>query len=330
VSAFQDLPAHYYVLAAALFAFIAFFSRYVHTRRKVFDPTVSTYVVLSRGLFSWVLKANSFVWKPWEEILRGPTAPALAFQSLDRTTGQYRTVELLERKTGRIDLSVHHYVQNLTAYTQDDQEMIVQVSVPFSVSKDLLEPMLKIRDFNEALYQAVTTAVRPAIGKHLNENVGANIDTIEKEVTESLTMAARQFRDAFVNKTSLDNITPLGLNFRHVTCDTRRPSMPANAMSATDCRAISPMGFSKAHLDTVRDIFLTIDGRKDREGFKAANAALLDLLRMHTQQNIAESLVKSGHLIVLTSEELGISKNMLLRERVRAFSKPDPLPEPKE
>ena len=54
-----------------------------------------------------------------------------------------------------------------------------------------------------------------------------------------------------------------------------------------------------------------------RDDYEAANEALLRMLEMHTRENIARDAAKSGQMVVISSEELGLARTSIFRSGLR-------------
>ncbi len=78
------------------------------------------------------------------------------------------------------------------------------------------------------------------------------------------------------------------------------------------------MSFFERDIFLIRKEFLGEQAAQG-EALQMANNAVLQILEMHTRQKIAQALGRSGNLVILSADELGVSGNMVLWEKMRAM-----------
>ena len=96
------------------------------------------------------------------------------------------------------------------------------------------------------------------------------------------------------------------------------PALP-NSIQADSASYNTVMNFSVEGISRIRDEFLP---NKDRQGeaLQLANNAVLQMLEMHTRQQIAQALGRSGNLVILSADELGVSGDAVLWEKMRSMA----------
>jgi hypothetical protein len=114
----------------------------------------------------------------------------------------------------------------------------------------------------------------------------------------------------------------LGVVFLGLTCHVDpvgpgRKSDSSDSILADNASFNTVMNFSVEEISSIRDEFLP---NKDRQGeaLQIANNAVLQMLEMHTRQQIAQALGRSGNLVILSADELGISGDTVFWEKMRS------------
>jgi hypothetical protein len=253
------------------------------------------------------------LWDHEESVVRGPTAPHVAFVALDPATGGRRTVRLLDPRTGAVNLRPQYCAPlPFDAVTADAHRIIVDARVQFSLNRDLLKHVYEIQEFSLALETRIQSAFRSEIGKRHDENLRASLHEVERAVVEQLRQAEREGDE------SGEPGMALGVNFHTASFSFKQPDEFAFAMPAASAgeaaqagdgaalvqharavaRAQGVLALRPQQLDQLADVFKSRDA--------ASTSALLALLDMQTRQNIAEALAASGQLLVLTPQELGL------------------------
>jgi hypothetical protein len=310
------------VAAVAVFALLAALLVYIVPRAYVARSDRAFMTHDERG-FKRALKGKGVLWDFEESIVKGAEAPQISFVALDPTTGGRRAAQLLDPKTGSVNLRPQYCVPlPFNATTADAHSVVVEARVQFSLNRDLLKHVYQLEDFGLALETRIHSAFRAEIGKRNDEDLRAALHAVETAVVEQLRQAERDGDE------SGEPGMALGANihtasFTYVQADEFAAAQPmtisapggapavdgappAIGAARSIVRAQGVLGLRPQQLDQLADVF------KNRD--PAATKALLAILEMQTRQNIAESLASSGHLVVVTSQELGLTGASAQRE----------------
>jgi hypothetical protein len=309
-----------------LLAIIYVVSRYYEAR---YDRTFMTQD--DRG-FKRGLKGRTILWDFEETVVKGPTAPHIAFVALDPASGERRMVNLLDPRTGAINLRPQYCAPRpFEAVTADSHKVVVDARVQFSLNRDLLKHVYEIQEFSLAMESRIQSAFRAEIGKRQDEDLRASLQDVERGAIERLR------RDESEGDESGEPGMALGVRFHTANFSYTQPDEFATSPMSTAvaippgatpeqqaairaaARAGGVLTLRPQQIDQLADVF------KNRD--PAATAAILALLDMQTRQNIAEALASSGQLVVITPQELGLVGAAAMRDsaaRARALSEGAP------
>lgn len=310
-------------------AILYIWSRYFEARYE------RTFMTQDDRGFKRALKGKTVLWDWEENVVRGPTAPHVAFVALDPATGGRKTVKLLDPRTGAINLRPHYCAPlPFDAMTADNHKVIVDVRVQFSLNRDLLKHVYEIQDFSQALESRIQSAFRSEIGKRHDEELRATMHDVERSAIDHLrrqeeegdeageagmALGAR-FHTANFTYTQPDEFAGPAIAAGAALGPNVTPEQQASIRAAA--RAGGVMALRPQQIDQLTDAF------KGRD--PAAVSALLALLEMQTRQNIAEALAQSGQLVVVTPQELGLiaadAQRAAIARRVAAEASPPPAP----
>jgi hypothetical protein len=279
-------------------------------------PGEFTYVVVGDEGFRRILVRSEFLWNPFEWIFRGSDVPDLSFTTIEQGTEKLVQRRLLDQQSGKVDLLVHVLHRRFSAKSRDQRTLEVDAKLNFRLDGDLIHYTLEIGDFGSVLANEVEAAIYMRLSKIDDNEVGKNIDALQIDVLSDLNQIREQLR-AESKSTAL----PLGVSFIGVKIKVNvlKPSMAGAggeaSASAAESISISVMSYDAEGLDAIQNVFL---GKHERLGepLKAANAAILQMLEMHARQSIAQSLIQTGNLVVLTAEELGITRGVVLHDHL--------------
>lgn len=302
-------------------------------RRFYIARTDRTYMTHNEDGFKRALHGRGVLWDYEEAIVKGPEAPKLEFVAFDPATGQRRAGQLIDLRTGSINLRPQYCVPlPFAATTADGHRLIVEARVQFSINRDLLKYVYQLDDFSLALETRIHSAFRAEIGRRQDEVLRSALHEVENAVIAHLRKAEADGDE--VGEAGL----ALGVNFHTAsftyaeaedhfaalasgmiqppsvatsppsdTTQTGHAAQPAAIVRAVS-RAQGVLSMRPQQLDQLADAF------KGRD--PASTAALLAMLEMQTRQNIAEALASSGQLVVVTSQELGLTGASAQRDAV--------------
>lgn len=308
-------------ILAALGGLLLVVGGYIATRyyEARYDRTFMTHD--DRG-FKRALKGKTVLWDWEESVVKGPTAPSVGFVALDPATGGRRNVPLLDQRTGSLNLRPQYCAPlPFNAITADAHKIVVDARVQFSLNRDLLKHVYEIQDFSFALETRIQSAFRAEIGKRADEDLRASLNAVERAVIDHLRRDEQEgdekgeagmalgvvFHTASISYSQPDEF---GGGAGAVTVMTPGPDGQPVAQVQARGRGQSVLALRPQQLDQIADVF------KNRD--PAATRALLALLEMQTRQNIADALASSGHLVVLTAQELGLFGASAQRDALRA------------
>lgn len=270
-----------------------------------------TYMTQDERGFKRALKGKTILWDWEESVVRGPTAPQVAFVALDPASGGRTMTRLLDPQSGAINLRPHYCAPlPFDAVTADAHKIIVDARVQFSLNRDLLKHVYEIQDFSLALESRIQSAFRAEIGKRHDEELRASLHDVERAVIELLRRQEEEGDEAG------EPGMALGVRFHTANFTYTQPDEFSGPMIAAGAamdpnttpeqraairaaaRAAGVLSMRPQQIDQLADVF------KGRD--PAAISAILALLDMQTRQNIAEALAASGQLMVITPHELGL------------------------
>ena len=249
-----------------------------------------------------------------------------------------KKLQLMDRGTGAIDLRVHSIELNpFKVSSADHHDMEVHATIEFQLDRKRLFRCFQYADLGVALLTRLEGFIRAEINRRQNEKVAADITEIRKAIKEAMIAPEREdagelaawratngekaLTNAYFKGTELTalgiHITNLTLQVEQVDADTALPARPAG-----DLRE-SALLIPPRYLDDMRDMFAR--GDSDSVG---ANEALLRVLEMHTRENIARCVSKTGQMIIISSDDLGMARTSVFRGRLRNKEPAEPLDTP--
>ncbi|WP_395645131.1 hypothetical protein [Terricaulis sp.] len=296
------------VVSVLLIAALVYIWRNYYEGR--YDRTYMTHD--DRG-FKRGIKGKTVLWDPEETVVRGPEGPRIEFVAVDPATGGRRMVQLLDSRTGSLNLRPQYCAPlPFEALTADGHKILVDARVQFSINRDLLKHVYEIQDFAMAIETRIHSAYRAQIGKRKDEVLRAEIHDVERNVIEHLRTAEAEgdekgepgmalgvnFHTASFTFTQPDEFAIPGLTTVPGAAAATPETVAAIERARAVARSQGVLALRPQQLDQLADTFVGRD--------PASTAALLALLDMQTRQNIAEALAQSGQLLVLTPQELGL------------------------
>jgi regulator of protease activity HflC (stomatin/prohibitin superfamily) len=238
------------------------------------------------------------LWNPFESVIKGREAPLLEYPALDENRKPIK-LQLRNARTGRIDLLNKICVPTaFPATTKDKRHLSVECFVEFNIDFGRLRDVYNHgRNFGLTLVTHIEAAIRAEFGMRNDQEVLSQQNMVENAVL------------AYLQNAEASN--PLGVRYHKVTyrfTDVRQAMMapaPAETGASQAAGATRPIRhpgvawFDEEHFDTIGDLF--------QHRVEDRTHGLLAILEMQTRRDIAESLANSGKLIILTSDELGLT-----------------------
>lgn len=277
-----------------------------------------TYMVHDETDYRRALKGWGFIWDPLESKVKGPTASMLEFPSYSYSEDKRVTRYLRDQKTGAINLKPHFCVPpKFRVLSADNHEFQIEVQVQFSLNRDLLRYTYKLENFGDALVIRILEAFRAEIGKRRDEQVRADVGLISQGAIARLRQAELDGDEEKEQGMALGvTYHTASFTFKEVRPDSELDeailSVAAGPATAESEQRVNLLGGVRRQLrsqgvatirpqdlDALGDVFLTRP--------LCATEAVLTVLELQTRQNIAEALAASGHLVVVTGQELGLT-----------------------
>jgi hypothetical protein len=300
-------------------------------RRSYIARTDRTYMTHNEDGFRRALKGRGVLWDYEEAIVKGPDAPKLEYVAFDAATGSRKASTLIDPRTGSVNLRPQYCVPlPFTATTSDAHRLIVEARVQFSLNRELLKYVYQLDDFSLALETRIHSAFRAEIGRRPDEVLRGSLHEVEEAVIAHLRKAEADGDE--VGEAGL----ALGVNFHTASftyqeaedhfaalaAGVTQPAVVAGAApSSTDIRT-TPSAAAAQNRNVTRapgvlslrpqQIDQLADAFKGREA--SSTAAILAMLEMQTRQNIAEALASSGKVVVVTSQEIGLTGASIQRD----------------
>jgi hypothetical protein len=274
---------------------------------------------------------KTFSFQNYEYIVRGK-ANAARFEFLTRNRDEagawtVKKLHLMNPRTGALDLRVHTMeVRPFKVSSADHHEMEVHATIEFQLDRARLFRCFQFGNLGDALLTRLEGFIRAQINKRQNEEVAKDITNIREEIwremkepedTDNEKLKAWRGQNgngilpnAYFKGTQSRalgiHITALSLQVQQLDEDQQ---LPAEAGGQQASALMIPPKF----LDNLRDMFAR--GGADSAG---ANEALLQTMEMHTRENIARHVSKSGQMIIISSDDLGLARTSMFRSSIRA------------
>ncbi len=317
----SNLPVFYLISSAVALIILLLLIKYISGRSLSAIPEQHTYIVVNQHGFKRVLKKPEFLWNPLEWVLKGPHLSRFAYQISPNVDTEVKDniKHLINPVTGWVDLRVQHFTcPDFQIETADLNTMTVTVGITFRLEPDRLKETIILGNFERMLQDNLENAFREELGKLDNEDIGHHISDLREKVL-------------YLLKERESKRWSLGVEFINVAFRVSKSAetRTSEAVTTTDGQ---PFRHSVSHvdeqkLDAIRDTFLR-KGWKDgtvgdieamNEHYKAANDALLKIMEFQMRQNIVEALVGSGSVMVLSTNDVGLRDDQMLREPLKDF-----------
>lgn len=243
---------------------------------------------------------------PRESVIRGANKPRYEFPSIDgadnRTTGHLRN-----EKTGALDLKQQFCAPSFIALTNEPRRMRVDAWVQFKVDSTKLQRIHDLgNSFGRALVKRIENAFSDQFGARKDEEVRKDRHVISEAVLKELV--------------DFEKSKPLGLEFEIIDFEFKeeRASLRGPGEKGEDGRPLSAPGQGVAFMD-VADLDAIMNLFTGPERMRA----LLAILEMQTRRDIADALTRSGHLVVVTAQELGLAGTAVQLDAMKKLLPPD-------
>ncbi|ACT59229.1 hypothetical protein [Hirschia baltica] len=271
----------------------------IYRASRTFDANPNhTYVVQSQGEIVGALREPATLWDPKMSVLRDKDAPDITYPSRKSQTGEFFTKSLVNRRTGRISLTVNTCTPKpFRSLTLDRHQLEITANVVFRLDIERIHISSQLDNFGATFANRIENLFDNEITRCNDEDIRAQQTRIEQAVTQSLREIEEESKDG-----NMLNGMPLGIkiyeaNFSFVEVDTMAEAQAAQ--SGPDGRPIGPIWIDQQHIDKLADTL----ANRDPEVRKA----VMRMIELQTRQNVVEMLCKSGGLVAFTAKELGLN-----------------------
>ena len=289
-------------IVAGVVAFLLLVGLIVLIYRSVrtFDANPNhTYVVQSNGEIAGALREPATLWNPSMSVLRDKDAPDINFPARRQKTGEIYTRSLVDKRTGRIALTVNTCTPKpFITTTLDGHQLEITANVIFRLDIERIHIPSQLDNFGATLADRIENLFDNELSKLKDEEVRGQQTEIEHRITRTL-------RDIELNPDEeLINGMPLGIKIYEASFSFRDPlrqrELDANAPSSDGSTSTAgPIWLDPTRIDRLADV-LTDRSPEVRD-------SVLRMVELQTRQNIVETLCKSGGMVAFTAKELGLN-----------------------
>ena len=298
---------------------------------RTFDANPNhTYVVQDKGEIAGALREPATLWNPSMSVLRDKDAPDITFPARRQKTGEIYMRSLVDKRTGRISLTVNTCTPPpFMSTTFDGHQLEITANVVFRLDIERIHIPSQLDNFGATLADRIENHFDNEISKLKDEQIRAHQTEIEQKIT-------RKLREIEIKPDEeLISGMPLGIKVYEASFSFRDPMRQRELDSLNDAangegRAIGPIWLDPTRIDRMADV-LTDRSPEVRD-------AVLRLVELQTRQNIVETLCKSGGLVAFTAKELGLNdlvgddsssgkQSLHMKERLAEMTRPETVPD---
>ncbi len=269
---------------------------------RTFDANPNhTFVVQSQGEIVGALREPATLWDPKMSVLRDKDAPDITYPARKAQTGEFFTRALVNRRTGRISLTVNTCTPKpFRSMTLDRHQLEITANVVFRLDIERIHISSQLENFGATFANRIENLFDNEITSCNDEDIRGQQTRIEQAVTQAL----REIEDESKGDSMLNGM-PLGIkiyeaNFSFKEIDTMAEAQAAQA--GPDGRPIGPIWIDQQHIDKLADTLANRD--------PVVRESVMRMIELQTRQNIVEMLCKSGGLVAFTAKELGLNDLM--------------------
>lgn len=271
----------------------------IYRASRTFDANPNhTFVVQSEGEIVGALREPATLWDPKMSVLRDKDAPDITYPARKSQTGEFFTRALVNRRTGRISLTVNTCTPKpFRSLTLDRHQLEITANVVFRLDIERIHICSQLDNFGATFANRIENLFDNEITRCNDEDIRGQQTRIEQAVTQSL----REIEEDTKGDSMLNGM-PLGIkiyeaNFSFVEVDTMAEAQAAQ--SGPDGKPIGPIWIDQQHIDKLAD---TLANREPE-----VRDAVMRMIELQTRQNVVEMLCKSGGLVAFTAKELGLN-----------------------
>ena len=260
--------------------------------------------------------------------------------------------QLMDPSTGAISLRSHYLEITLPkVQTRDQHDFKVKIFLHLHLDAERLLRCFDHVNVADALLRRVEAKVRAAITSRKDENVHRDAVKIPTEVMGELMAGENADREALESWTRDKGVAANGDTSEYFAAQQARNNALGFVIDSIDIIAEeiaevpdwplevggennsapppSALRIETKHLDRIRDLFLYNPGvrttseenghaemeptPRSYDEYREANEALLEVMRMHTAENIARAYAREGHVIIVPTSEMASVKGGVYR-----------------
>ena len=218
-----------------------------------------TYIVVNMNGFSRTLKHSTFLWNPFEWILKGKAAPDWSFYSYEEEEDKSRKRSLLDDKTGKVDLRAQTLKCKFEASSSDPLKLTGVVDVLFRLDQSQIKGTLNIAAFGDVLKIRVLSALREELGRHADAEIRKQLKTIQSTALDKLREEGNKRTPGDGSVYIESGIGDLGVTFYELTCHIDEAGSREHKQLSSDegqTDASTAMFFTVERISRIRREFL--------------------------------------------------------------------------
>lgn len=268
----------------------------IYKSSRTFDANPNhTYVVQSKGEIAGALREPVTLWNPQMSVLRDKDAPDITFPAKRPKDGSFYTRSLVDKRTGRISLTVNTCTPKPFHSMSLDRHLFeITANVIFRLDIERIHIPSQLDNFGATISDRIENLFDNEISRCRDEEIRANQTQIEQKITSELREIEAQ------DDQDMARGMPLGIRIYEASFSFREvDKAELNQASGKGAEAYGPLSIDGTQIDRISDALTdtTPDVRN----------AVMRLIELQTRQNIVNMLCKSGGLVAFTAKELGLT-----------------------
>ena len=272
----------------------------IYRTTRTFDANPNhTYVIQSNGDIMGALREPVTLWNPSMSVLRDKDAPEISFPARRQKTDEIYMRSLVDRRTGRIALTVNTCTPRpFLSTTFDGHQLEITANVVFRLDAERIHIPSQLDNFGATLSDRIINLFDNEISKLRDEEVRAHQTEIEQKITRTLREIELNIDEELIAGMPLGiKVYEANFSFRDLVRDKERLADAAG--TTAEGGVIGPIWMDPTRIDRLAD---TLASRPSE-----VRAAVMRMIELQTRQNIIETICKSGGLVAFTAKELGLN-----------------------
>ena len=268
----------------------------IYKSSRTFDANPNhTYVIQSKGEIAGALREPVTLWNPQMSVLRDKDAPEVSFSSRRAKDGSFYTRHLVDKRTGRIALTVNTCTPKPFHSMSLDRHLFeITANVIFRLDIERIHIPSQLDNFGATFSDRIENLFDNEISRCRDEEIRANQTQIEQKITSALREIETQ------DDPEMARGMPLGIRIYEASFSFREvDKAEVDQAAGKRVENSGPLSIDGTQIDRITDALAdtTPDVRN----------AVMRLIELQTRQNIVNMLCKSGGLVAFTAKELGLT-----------------------